>query len=178
MKKVMVLLLLALFALLAGCHTQAPTATGLYNDVYGGHSLLSVERSILAALYDLEWSAKKVNNQAIEATLFIQKPLLSTYKEQLLTVLIKYSNTDYSIQYLSSVNMEYDIEDNTINALYDYWVDELNQRIQDQLAVTHNVNMAPQIGVQEIPVQRTIMVVEQPGDFEAVEKTPVQVYTK
>lgn len=178
MKKVMVLLLLALFALLAGCQKQAPMATGLYNDVYGGHSLQSVERSIVEALYDLEWSGKKINNQTIEATLFVKKPLLSTYKEQLLTVLINYSSKEYSILYKSSVNMEYDIEDNTIDALYDVWVDELNQRIQDKLALAHNVRMAPQLGVQDLPAQHTVVIVEQPGGFGAAEKAPVQVDTK
>lgn len=153
----MVLLLLALFALLAGCHS--PGATGTYNNVYGGHSLKSVEKSILAALYELEWSSKKVDSNTIEATLFVKKPLLSKYGEHVLTVLISYSPQEYSIRYKDSINLDYDIETNTIDSRYDVWVDELNQRIQDKLTQTQNEMLAPtMIYVEDVPAEQVIIM--------------------
>ena len=156
MRKVTVLLLLALLALLVGC--QTPSATGTYNNVYGGHSLKSVEKSILEALYDLEWSAKKIDHQNIEATLYVKKSLLSKYNEHILTVLISYSPQEYSIRYKSSVNLEYDIETNTIDSRYDMWVDELNQRIQDRLAYNQQQMLAPtMIYETEAPMERIVV---------------------
>lgn len=156
MKKVTVLLLLALLALLVGC--QTPSATSNYNNVYGNHTLKSVEKSILEALYDLEWSAKKIDHQTIEATLFVKKTLLSKYSEHVLTVLISYSSQEYSIRYKSSVNLEYDIETNTIDSRYDMWVDELNQRIQDRLAYSQQQMLAPTaIYETEAPMERIVV---------------------
>ena len=163
MKKVTVLLLLALLALLVGCHT--PGATGTYSNVYGGHTLQSVEKSILYALYDLEWSSKKIDHQTIEATLYVKKAFLSKYSEHALTVLISYTPQEYSIRYKNSVNLEYDIETNTIDARYDMWVDELNQRIQDRLGHTQQQMLtSTRVYESEAPIERVIVSETAPVD--------------
>lgn len=158
MKKVTVLMLLALLTLLAGCQSP-PSATGIYNNVYGGHTLKSVEKSILEALYDLEWSARKINHQTIEATLYVEKSLLSKHSEQILTVMIAYSDREYSIRYKSSVNLDYDIETNTIDSRYDIWVDELQQRIQDRLAYSQQQILPPTVVYEaEAPLERVVVL--------------------
>lgn len=158
MKKVTVLMLLALLTLLAGCQSP-PSATGIYNNVYGVHTLNSVEKSILEALYDLEWSARKINHQTIEATLYVEKSLLSKHSEQILTVMISYSDKEYSIRYKSSVNLDYDIATNTIDSRYDIWVDELQQRIQDRLAYSQPQILPPAVVYEaEAPLERTVVL--------------------
>lgn len=176
MKKVTVLLLLALLALLVGCQTP-PSATGTYNNVYGGHTLKSVEKSILEALYDLEWSAKKIDHQTIEATLHVKKALLSKYNEHILTVLISYSPQEYSIRYKSSVNLEYDIETNTIDSRYDMWVDELNQRIQDRLAYTQQQMLVPAVIYETEAPAEHIIVTDAANDPQPVVVEPAPVRT-
>lgn len=175
MRKFTVLLLFALLALFAGCHT--PSATGTYNTTIGGHTLQSVEKSILEALHDLEWSARKIDHQTIEATLFVQKSLFSKYNEHILTVLISYTPQEYSIRYKSSVNLEYDIENNTIDARYDMWVDELNQRIQERLYRTQNemINGYSRVYVEEAPAEQIVIV--EPALPAAAEPVPTRTLT-
>lgn len=176
MRKITVLLLLAVLALFAGCHT--PGATGSYSNVVGtGHSIKSVEKSILEALYDLSWSSRKIDSQNIEATLYVKKSLFSKYSEHRLTVLISYSSQDYAIRYKDSVNLEYDVETNTIDSRYDMWVDELNQRIQERLFRTQHemINGYNRVYVEESPAEEVVIV--DPAANQVADPVPTRTLT-
>lgn len=175
MKKVLVLLLLAWFAVLAACGTT-PKATSVYSNVYGEHTLQSVERSIWAAATDLEWNTRKINSQTMEATLIVKRPLLASVSEHLLQVIIYYSKDSYSIEYKDSINMEYWPGDNSIIDKYAFWVDELDQKIQDELINSQRGLVQPAsygyvektVIVQPIEAPRVVVVQEAPLEEETV----------
>ena len=154
MKKVVGLLLLALFALMVGCQTPV-VSSGPHSEVFGNHTLKSVEKSILTALYDLQWNARKVDSRDIEARLFAKAP---GFNEIMLTVLISYTPNEFVVRYVDSVNMQYDAATNTIDHHYDLWINELIQRIKDELVRTQNQMFNPAAYNAELAVEKIVIL--------------------
>jgi hypothetical protein len=90
-------------------------------------SLEDVEKAILRAGGGLGWIMKKEAPGEIKGTL-----ILRTHTA---IVSIKYSTADYSINYVSSDNLNYDESTHTIHTNYNGWIQNLNKAIQVQLGL-------------------------------------------
>lgn len=88
-------------------------------------SMTDVEKAIIRAGGGLGWIVKKEKEGLLKATL-----VLRTHTA---VVAITYNTQEYSIHYESSINLNYNAEDNTIHSNYNGWIQNLNKAIQVQL---------------------------------------------
>jgi hypothetical protein len=127
-QKIILLMIFSIF--LIGCRaavpiidiTDAPITTGSGKSP----SLSVVTHDIVQAGIGLGWQMKKENPGHIIATLVLRKHMVK--------VDINYSNTEYSILYKDSTEMNYDGE--KIHANYNSWVQNLSKSINKH--VYHN----------------------------------------
>ena len=88
-------------------------------------SMEDIEKAITRAGVGLGWVITKESPGELKATLKL--------RAHIAVVSIKYSTTQYSINYVSSTNLEYNASNNTIHTNYNGWIKNLNQAIQSQL---------------------------------------------
>ena len=86
-----------------------------------------VEKAIIRAGGGLGWIIKKEKEGVLKGTL-----VLRTHTA---VVSITYNTQEYSINYVSSVNLDYNPETNTIHSNYNGWIQNLNKNIQVQLSL-------------------------------------------
>ena len=126
-------LLISFVVLLAGCTTKPvynvdkeqipnPSRTRL--------SLNDVERAILSAAQKRGWSARVIKPGLIEANLALRSHRAA--------VEIPYSQSDYSINYKSSENLDY--EDGNIHRNYNNWIIRLSRDINSELGMAAQKN--------------------------------------
>lgn len=90
-------------------------------------SMSEVEKAIIRAGGGLGWIVKKEKEGLLKATL-----VLRTHTA---VVAITYNTQEYSINYVSSINLDYNAEANTIHSNYNGWIQNLNKAIQVQLSL-------------------------------------------
>lgn len=88
-------------------------------------TMADVEKAIMRAAGGLGWIIKKEKDGLLKGTL-----ILRTHTA---VVAITYNTQEYSINYESSVNLDYNAEANTIHSNYNGWIQNLNKAIQVQL---------------------------------------------
>lgn len=90
-------------------------------------TMSDVEKAIMRAGGGLGWIIKKEKEGLLKGTL-----ILRTHTA---VVAITYNTEEYSINYESSVNLNYDPANNTIHSNYNGWIQNLNKAIQVQLSM-------------------------------------------
>lgn len=90
-------------------------------------SKIDVEKSIIRAGAGMGWVMKKVRDGEIQGTL--------TLRTHTAIVSIRYNQDEYSINYVDSMNLEYNSAANTIHKNYNGWIQNLNKSIQVQLSL-------------------------------------------
>lgn len=90
-------------------------------------TMTDVEKAIMRAGGGLGWIMKKEKDGLIKGTL-----VLRTHTA---VVAITYNTQTYSINYESSVNLNYDPANNTIHSNYNGWIQNLNKAILVQLSL-------------------------------------------
>lgn len=90
-------------------------------------TMTDVEKAIMRAGGGLGWIMKKEKEGLIKGTL-----VLRTHTA---VVAITYNTETYSINYESSVNLNYDPTNNTIHSNYNGWIQNLNKAILVQLSL-------------------------------------------
>lgn len=86
-----------------------------------------VFKAIARAAGGLGWIVQKQSDGVVQATLNI--------RDHQAVALINYSATDYSIQYKSSVNLNYDASEQTIHSNYNGWIQNLDNAIKLQISL-------------------------------------------
>jgi hypothetical protein len=89
-------------------------------------SVEDVERAILSASQKRGWTSRIVKPGLIEASISVRAHRAS--------IEIPYTASNYSINYKSSENLNYD--DGSIHRNYNNWVVKLSRTIQDELGVS------------------------------------------
>jgi len=90
-------------------------------------TMADVEKAIMRAGGGLGWIMKKERDGLLKGTL--------TLRTHTAVVAITYNVQEYSINYESSVNLNYDPANNTIHSNYNGWIQNLNKAIQVQLGL-------------------------------------------
>ncbi|MDD3324027.1 MAG: hypothetical protein PHN38_02755 [Sulfurospirillaceae bacterium] len=90
-------------------------------------TLEDVQKAITRAGGGLGWIMKKVSENEMQGTLMLRKHVA--------VVSIKHTTQDYSINYVSSTNLDYSPTENTIHSNYNGWIQNLNKAIQVQLGL-------------------------------------------
>lgn len=90
-------------------------------------TMADVEKAIMRAGGGLGWIIKKEREGLLRGTL--------TLRTHTAVVAIKYNSEEYSINYESSVNLNYNPANNTIHSNYNGWIQNLNKAIQVQLGL-------------------------------------------
>jgi len=93
-------------------------------------SLSDIEKAILSASQKRGWSVRVIKPGLIEASISSRKHRAA--------VEIPYSQSDYSIIYKSSENLEY--ENGKIHRNYNNWIIRLSRAIQNELGVVSRKN--------------------------------------
>lgn len=88
----------------------------------------TVEAAIMQGCIDRGWVPAKVSDNKIKATLNV--------RAHEVVVDINYSEKGYSIEYVSSKNMQYNQKRNTIHAKYNNWTANLNKSIRENIDFT------------------------------------------
>lgn len=91
-------------------------------------SAATVEAAIMQGCIDRGWVPAKVSNSKIRATLNV--------RAHEVVVDINYSEKGYSIEYVSSKNMNYHQKKKTIHTKYNNWIANLNKSIKDNIDFT------------------------------------------
>lgn len=86
-----------------------------------------VEAAISRGATERGWVAKSMGAGTMELTL--------QQRQHRLVVDVKYTATNYSINYKDSSNMNYDASSNTIHPKYNKWVNTLRHSIDRNLAI-------------------------------------------
>lgn len=125
MKKLgLVLLCLALVSLSA-CGGRGVQVRTMERTVLQELPATKVEQAIITAAQRLNWSARKVSGNTIEAT------LVTRGHEVVVDIL--YTAKGYEIKYKNSTNMRYDAEKQTIHGNYNRWLQRLDRNIQKEI---------------------------------------------
>lgn len=123
MKKLFILAFMLVMAFtFAACGHRAET---IDNKITGNKEPEAIEKSITLAARSLGWTVQPLDNQTMEATI---KSI-----DESLTVLITYTPQSYVIQYKDSINLDFDARDNSIKKQYIRWVEDLDERIQQEI---------------------------------------------
>ena len=122
MKRILILSVLLMAVVFTGCGQKAVTVD---NKVIGPRDQPSIEKSIILAARSLGWQVQPVDDQTMEATIHSN--------DATLTVLITYTSNSYVIQHEKSVGLDFNPTDNSIKKQYARWVEDLDDRIQDEL---------------------------------------------
>ena len=122
MKKIAVLIF-SIF-MLSACQT-----TPVYNiksaSVPEGLTIKQVEKSIRKALVQKGWTVKEHTSGRIVADILVRSHSAE--------ILIEYSTTNYSINYVDSNDLRYNAKKNTIHKNYNNWIIYVNRLIQVSL---------------------------------------------
>lgn len=125
MRKPISLFICAILALsLAACATVAPVRNASQQPVPAGLSQAQVGKIINNSAENLGWQVTMTKPGFMTATMSVAASSA--------TVSIPYSSSSYSLIYNSSQNMQYD--GTQIHSDYNYWVQSLNDKIQDNLS--------------------------------------------
>lgn len=131
MKKVTIALAAIVLGLVfTGCRTAAVYNVEKAPVVASSNKKLTTqdtEKAIMRAGGQLGWVMKKVEDGHIQGTLNLRKHMA--------TVAIRYTGSEYSIQYLNSSNLSYDPATSTIHQNYNGWVQNLDNAIRVQLSM-------------------------------------------
>jgi hypothetical protein len=114
--------LLLLLLIVVGC-SSAPILNIKDAAITSSHSPEEVRQAIVAACADRGWRAKEVSPGVLRATLHVR-----TFDAE---IEIAYSSTAYSINYVSSTNL--DFKNGQIHNNYNKWVNNLSHSIQQRL---------------------------------------------
>ncbi|MBQ4282395.1 MAG: hypothetical protein IJB96_00515 [Lachnospira sp.] len=123
MKKLMIIMAFA-GVLMAGCRTFPPVQN-IEHQAVAVHNQEQVEKAILVGAAHRGWTANKVRNGLIQATLNIRSHQVE--------VEIPYNADSYSILYKHSENLRYDSKKGTIHPRYNTWINNLNSSINERL---------------------------------------------
>ncbi|SMP85816.1 hypothetical protein SAMN06313540_10113 [Epsilonproteobacteria bacterium SCGC AD-308-E02] len=114
-----------------GCRTSnilnVPQQTIVAPDTKKEMTQDDVFKAIARAAGGLGWIVQKQSDGVVQATLNI--------RDHQAVALINYSATDYSIQYKSSVNLNYDASEQTIHSNYNGWIQNLDNAIKLQISL-------------------------------------------
>ena len=128
MRHTLVIALVALFTLSA-CKTTVPVRDFPYNAIpmaqSQNHSDKDIEKAIIKACLQLVWQCAAKSEWVVAAVLNIR-----THQ---LTVDINYTPSQFSVEYVDSVNLRYDGK--KIHRQYVNWVNNLIRHIQAELVV-------------------------------------------
>jgi len=115
--------------ILAGCRSA-----NIYNAVDNPISVRTSEDKVFNAIRtagaNLGWQIKKIKPGLAQGQLNLRKHSA--------IVDIPYSTTSYSINYKSSIELDYDPQTNTIHKNYNSWVQNLRNAIEVQLSLLEN----------------------------------------
>ncbi len=125
----------AMFLILAvaftGCRTSnilnVPQQTIVAPETKKEMTQDDVFKAITRAAGGLGWIVQKQSDGVVKVTLNI--------RDHQAVVLINYSATDYSITYESSVNLKYDVSEQTIHSNYNGWIQNLDNAIKLQISL-------------------------------------------
>jgi len=131
MNNTLKILLLSVVGLLilAGCRSA-----NIYNAVDNPINVRTSEDKVFNAIRtagaNLGWQIKKIKPGLAQGQLNLRKHSA--------IVDIPYSTTSYSINYKSSIELDYDPQTNTIHKNYNSWVQNLRNAIEVQLSLLEN----------------------------------------
>lgn len=129
MRKPISLFMCAILALsLAACATVAPVRNASQQPVPAGLSQAQVGKIVNSSASTLGWNVAMAQPGFMSATMSVAASSA--------TVSIPYTSSSYSILYKASQNMQYD--GSQIHSDYNYWVQTLNDKIQDNLTTAAN----------------------------------------
>ncbi len=89
-----------------------------------------VKKAIVQAAASLGWRVQEQDENTLKAKIIVRN-------KHHVEVTIPYSKSEYSILYQSSQNLKYDAENNTIHKNYNSWINNLNNRIQNQFNLVY-----------------------------------------
>lgn len=89
-----------------------------------------VKKAIVQAGGSLGWRVRELDENTLMATINVRN-------KHGVEVKIPYSQSEYSILYKTSKNLKYDAEKNTIHKNYNSWINNFNNRIQDNFNITY-----------------------------------------
>ena len=112
-----------LLALLAAC-TSAPINNIQNAPIAGTHTADQVRQAILAGGAAKGWTMQETKPGVVHGVLKVRGHEAA--------VDVPYSTTSYSIEYVSSLNLDY--KDGKIHRNYNKWIGNLNEAIQAQLS--------------------------------------------
>lgn len=126
MKKLLKLSALLLMTLLVitGCGT-GPIYNVQYNKIANQKSSTVVYNAIKEGGQSLGWKITKVKPGVAQGKLYL--------RTHVAVVRINYSNTAYSINYVSSQNLNYDAKTQKIHTNYNGWIQNLEKAIDVRL---------------------------------------------
>ena len=129
MKKIIKLGLVSLIVALSiiGCSRTSPLMNVPSQEVSQSKTQKDVFNAIKRAGAGLGWIVSKSSNGVAVATLNLR-----THQA---VITIKYSAKDYSIDYKTSTDLDYNQEENTIHSNYNGWILNLNNAILVQLSL-------------------------------------------
>ncbi|VAW49510.1 hypothetical protein MNBD_GAMMA03-1924 [hydrothermal vent metagenome] len=127
LKKSLLMVVMAFLALtLVGCGV-GQQVVNVESEIVPNNvqSKADVKKAISKAGASLGWRIREVDANTLKATIRIRNKFP-------VEVTIPYSKSEYSILYRSSQNLKYNAEENTIHRNYNRWINNLNNRIQNQ----------------------------------------------
>lgn len=127
MKKVLALMFSVLFFTTSAFAAKAVRVEPLQMQL-SLKSVKAVEAAIMQGCVDRGWVPAKMSDNKIQATLNV--------RVHQLTVDINYSEKGYTIEYVSSKNMQYNQKRKTIHPKYNNWIANLNKSIQNNIDFT------------------------------------------
>ncbi|MES2204829.1 MAG: hypothetical protein V4496_06380 [Pseudomonadota bacterium] len=116
MKQVLCLLTASIFFMLAACSSTTVPQIGAPVPCQI-QSVEQVEQAVIAGLMDQHWEIISSSAHILEAR--------KTTAQLQAMVHVAYGYRGFSIEYFDSKNMDYDVEDDTIDSVYEKWVYQL-----------------------------------------------------
>lgn len=98
-------------------------------------SVAQVEQAVRKSLTAQHWTILSAEDHAIQAR--------KIFKEMQVIIDVAYGYRGFSIEYVSSKNMDYDAENNSIDPAYEKWTYNLSYAIQNHL--TEQVKLNPSV---------------------------------
>lgn len=129
MKKIAILLILAVMMLGAGCTKQG--VTNLHNMVHGDQPIAVIEACIINGARNAGWEIQRSDARTFDAVYKVKDRL--EYDSKALIVQIEYSENSYFIEFKRGVQTGYNEDLNTIHKDANKWIRALDASIQKEL---------------------------------------------
>ncbi len=118
-------LLCLILVMATGCVTRSQMVTPT-SQITEELNPQQIEKAIVTACNKIGWHTKKTDDQTLRATIVVRG-------KHTIVVDIPYTTEEYSINYVSSINM--DAKGNEIHPNYNKWVNNLSRHINENLAL-------------------------------------------